>query len=231
MKHFRTMLVGLGIGLGGVALGSLPGQPTLQADGKRPTIPVAVENTPTVNVGRLPAITGSVSIAGQPVSVNVSTLPPVQLAPGTTVGVTGGNVSFSNTADTPIFVRDKDNAALMPFQTTLCSSSNNCTASGSTFTVPTGRRAVIEYVSTFCAPFIAGTQISVTLILATRVGGVEAIYRLNPGLPDSFDRFIANQQARIYADENTSIVFEGIITPAGTLAACTMVLSGYLVTL
>lgn len=228
MKHFRTMLVGLGIGLGGVALGSLPGQPTLQADGKRPTIPVAVENTPTVNVGRLPAITGSVSITGQPVSVNVNTLPAVQLAPGTTVGVTGGNFSFSNTADTPIFVRDKDNAALMPFQTTLC---NNCIPSGNTFTVPTGRRAVIEYTSSSCAAIVAGIQISVTLNLATTVGGVEAIYRLNPGLPDSFGRFIANQQARIYADENTSIAFDGIITPAGAPAVCTMVLSGYLVTL
>ena len=73
MKHFRTMLVGLGIGLGGVALGSLPGQPTLQAEGERHTVPVAVENTPTVNVRTLPAITGSVSITGQPVSVNVNT--------------------------------------------------------------------------------------------------------------------------------------------------------------
>lgn len=233
MKHFRTMLVGLGIGLGGVALGSLPGQPTLQADGKRPTIPVAVENTPTVNVRTLPAITGSVSIAGQPVSVNVNTLPAVQLAPGTTVGVTGGNFSFSNTASTPIFTRDKDNPALAPFQATLCASPtiNPCGNTPIDFAVPVGKTLVIEFVSTACFSNTTGSVVG-ALSLLTTVGGVLAQHRLAPGQPDIFGTIIANQQTRIYADAGTTIFLANGAQNNGQpgSASCNAVLSGYLVT-
>lgn len=184
MKHFGTMLVGLGIGLGGVVLGSLPSQPTVKADETRRTVPVAVENTPTVNVRTLPAITGSLSIAGQPVSVNVNTLPAVQLAPGTTVGVTGGNFSFSNTASTPIFTRDKDNPALAPFQATLCASPTINPCGNIDFAVPVGKTLVIEFVSTAC--FSATGSVVGALSLLTTVGGVLAQHRLAPGQPGGY---------------------------------------------
>lgn len=235
MKHFRTMLVGLGIGLGGVALGSLPGQPTLQAEGERHTVPVAVENTPTVNVRTLPAITGSVSITGQPVSVNVNTLPAVQLAPGTTVGVTGGSFSFSNTAGTPIFTRDKDNPALAPLQTTLCvyvtSRISPCGVTSSVFPVPVGTTFVIEFVSTACFSTATGWAEG-ALSLGTTVGGAFAQHRLPPGQQDIFGTIVANQQTRIYADAGTVIDLSASAqsTAQPGSAWCTVVLSGYLVT-
>ena len=241
MKHFRTMLVGLGIGLGGVALGSLPGQPTLRADGERHTVPVAVENTPTVNVRTLPAITGTVSITGQPVSVNVNTLPAVQLAPGTTVGVTGGNFSFSNTASTPIFTRDKDNPALAPFQITLCKGLTNipnvdlgCGGPGAdTFNpnTPIAKIIVIEFVSSQCGS--TGEWAVSGYRLRTTAGGIRTFHFLPPGQQfPGRGIVVGSQQTRIYTEPGMDVVlFVDALTTSGPgTALCNVTLSGYFVT-
>lgn len=125
-------------------------------------------------------------------------------------------------------MRDKDNPALMPFHTQLC---NACAPPGNNFTVPAGKTAVIEYVSGVW-PTAAETPASLNLF--TSVGGVQEDYIFsfsNSEQPDSNGNVIANQQTRIYADASTLMIFGGGSTPGGPPENCTMVLSGYLVTL
>jgi hypothetical protein len=175
-------------------------------------------------------VTGDVGISGTPT---------VQLAPGTMVGVTGGTFNLSNTPSTPIFTRDKDNPALAPFQTTLCSgqSSNNigCASSGSPsfFTVGANQLLVIEYVSVSCAASGSGSSVRGSSLF-TPVFGNTAIYNFPLGQPGPFGEFISNQQTRIYAGPGSSVslVADGQIAGGGVqgVFACNATLSGNLVT-
>ncbi len=81
MKQFsKVMLLALGFGLFAVVLSSLPSHiavasgtaPVLVQNTAANPVPVSYPTPPTVNVGTLPAISGSVSVSNLPSSQNVS---------------------------------------------------------------------------------------------------------------------------------------------------------------
>ncbi len=245
MERFgRIILLTLGLGLFAIALSFFPRRPVVAAP-PTPTIPVNVTNTPLPVTGNVNA---SITNASVPVSVqnaalnvnaaitntpnvNVANLPTVQLAAGTTVGVTGGTFSLSNTPTTPIFTRDVDNPAQQPFVGTLCAGTQNC--SSMAFSVPLSIaatstpvvRLVIEYYSIECfgvtAPDVP------TLYFNIFTGGTEYIYYPGPLVLSSDGNYYSNQQTRIYADPGSSVQL-GFFNPGGS-NACNVTVSGYLV--
>ena len=105
MKKFgQIMVMALGFGLLTIALSSITSKPVaaekvdpvLVTNTTAQAVPVRYATTPTVNVGTIPAISGSVS---------VSNFPSIQ------------NVSLSNTSATPLFV-DADSPARNSFTQT-----------------------------------------------------------------------------------------------------------------
>ncbi len=219
--------------------------------------PVKVTNTPLPVSGNLSAtVTGTVSanitnsaipvtgtvnanITNTP-SVNVSSLPAVQLAAGTTVGVSGGTISLSNTSTTPIFTRDVNNPSSEPFAASLCVG----TGPG---TCPTGSRfdyvvpatvglnstpvllAVIEYYSASC---VGVTPPSNSWFLDLNVRTAGSSNRHYVGLMlSSGSIYYSNQLTRLYADASSDIVAEFPWFEGGlATGSCNVTLSGYLVT-
>jgi hypothetical protein len=178
------------------------------------------------------------TIAAQ-VFVTNPTLPvsgTVQLAPGTTVGVTGGTFNFSNTPSTPVFTRDKDNPALRPFQILLCSGlndlGNNICGDPGSFVVDPNQRFVIEYVSVRCVQDGTGTVFYSSIV--TSVGGNSLAYFFPIGQANSAGgsgNATANQQTRIYADPGKSVRFDATGDSGSSgFFFCTATLSGNLVT-
>jgi hypothetical protein len=171
-------------------------------------------------------------------NVGINGTPTVQLAPGTMVGVTGGTFNFSNAPSTPIFTRDKDNPALTPFQTTLCSGISTVTftspcspANPNSFTVGANQELVIEYVSVRCGASGSGWAV-LESDLRTTAGGNSSIFAFPIGQSSGLGSPVSNQQTRIYADPNAAVTFTVGITQglgAGGFV-CMATLSGYLVT-
>src|SRR5262249_25107484 len=135
------------------------------------------------NVAAL-AITVSIAVnSRQAVAQNKGgpqvTIDPTQLPlPVTgTVGVSGTqNVKVTNPATDPVMVRDVDNDARHPFQTTLCKAAETtpaatCGNTPSSLMVSSNNRLVIEYVSGFCDQ--TGTGF-LQLNVSTTVGNTNA---------------------------------------------------------
>jgi hypothetical protein len=218
------------------------------------SVPVTVVNTPLPVTGNVNAsvngtVNANITNASVPVSgtvnanitntpsVNVSSLPAVQLAAGTTVGVTGG---LANTSATPIFTRDVNSPSSEPFVASLCVG----TGPG---TCPTGSRfdygvpatvglnstpvllAVIEYYSASC---VGVTPPSNSWFLDLNVRTAGSSNRHYVGLVlSSGSIYYSNQLTRLYADASSDIVaefpwFEGGVATG----SCNVTLSGYLVT-
>jgi hypothetical protein len=167
---------------------------------------VSVVNTPTVNIGA-----GSVGITGMP------------------------NVTVANTITNPVPVRDTDNPAIQPFQTEIALDLTSFTSKVGTFTVPAGKRLVIEFVSIF-AQVNQGQKELVNI--ETTAGNTVASYTVVPNFygtevssNPAFDVFVGNQQMRVYADPGSTVnilVYGQLNTNA--LGGQTVVsLSGYLV--
>jgi hypothetical protein len=169
-------------------------------------------------------------------NVGINNSPTVQLAPGTTVGVTGGTFNFSNTPSTPVFTRDKDNPALRPFQILLCSGlndlGNNICGDPGSFVVDPNQRFVIEYVSVRCVQDGTGTVFYSSIV--TSVGGNSLAYFFPIGQANSAGgsgNATANQQTRIYADPGKSVRFDATGDSGSSgFFFCTATLSGNLVT-
>lgn len=145
MKQFgKMMLLALGFGILTVVLSYIPSRPAAAA-GAAPVfvtntggspVPVSYPTTPTVNVGTLPAISGSVSVSNFPNTQNVS------------FNGTAQPISFSNTSTTPLFV-DTNGPAREAV-------SGNCNAQGTNASgvtsctlvlVPAGKVLVVESLS------------------------------------------------------------------------------------
>ena len=128
----------------------------------------------------------------------------------------GHNVTVVNT---PLPVMDVDNPARQPFQATV------------PFTVPAGKRLVIEYLSAAARTSSTCRLLSVTLY--TRVNGQEEplIHTFTPVLTggDTANNFYTvSQQTRIYADP-LSLVFDGFSSLPCEPSITRPVVSGYLV--
>jgi hypothetical protein len=129
----------------------------------------------------------------------------------------------------PLLVRDLDNPARQPINAgTECNLLEGCTAF--IFTVPSGKRLVIEYVS-IDADMPVG---QVTLFsIETTAGGKQLIHRL-PQTPPAVKfggegRANMGQQVRLYADPGTRVVVNGIRNELVGGWVYNFTLSGYLV--
>ncbi|HWN99211.1 MAG TPA: hypothetical protein VNS63_08075, partial [Blastocatellia bacterium] len=122
----------------------------------------------------------------------------------------------------PLVVRDLDNPALQPFVATLLSVNPNT----SFFTVPSGKRLVIEYVSGQGTLPTGDKLLFVRLQINT--GGSTVFHRFLPvltGTEGNVDVFLVSQQTRLYAEPGSSVILSG--PPANTIFSVTV--SGYLV--
>src|SRR5262245_25637173 len=145
MKGFAQHLKSIGVWTFVVVIAAatipLPKPTPVEAAG---SAPVTIVNSPLpVTLSGTGSITGNVTAAqGGDWSVGVTSLPAVQLAPGTTVGITA-----SNTTTSPIFSKDVDEPAKTAYVVFLCASTESSCDGAS---VPVGTRYVIEQVSGSC---------------------------------------------------------------------------------
>jgi hypothetical protein len=90
----------------------------------------------------------------------------------TSRGATDPPVTVINTPAQPVPVRDVDNPARQPFQTSTSSLTNAFNAQGfglTLTTVPAGKRLVIEFVSAACSPTGGGGVVPNPLRVTTQV--------------------------------------------------------------
>jgi len=156
-----------------------------------------------------------VNTPANPVPVTGSVTGTVELAPD-------ASVLIDNTVADPVRVRSV-NDAIQPVQASASCSANpgvlGC-APADFYTVPAGKRLVIEYVSMSTCTLIGGSaQLSIT----TTVGGGSATHFVNtappatgPGttafacnFPGASSTTAVGQQVRLYADAGTIVFVEG----------------------
>ena len=188
--------------------------------------PVTVVNTPLpVSLIGTGNISGSVNAAQSGAwNVGVTSLPSVQLAAGPTVGITGG---LSNTAASPLFVRDVDEPGRNAYVVFVCQSTESPCGG---VTVPAGNRYVIEQLAGECqvgtGAHIYGFRLHASLNGADHVYPVREDISADSGGGQTTTGFFF-QPARIYADGGTqlSVTFADL----GGSAFCGVTLSGHLV--
>jgi hypothetical protein len=193
------------------------------------TAPVTVVNTPLpVTLQGTGTITGDVN-ATQSGSwnVGVTSLPAVQLAAGTTVGINGGSLALDDPAKTAYAV-------------TLCATdTDDCAVNPSTATLPVGTRFVIEVASGDC--FVRNEGIH-GWTLGARLNGVDHEYQISDKISSHDDdsaRGLFFNQGRIYADGgvvsglSVHLVSAGFFEShdLGPEGVCNITLSGYLVSM
>lgn len=221
MKQFsKLMLLAFGFGLLGVVLSSLSNHPVAAQGSSVPVtvvntaarpVPVSYPTTPTVNIGTLPPIAGSVSIAGQPLSVNVANTP----------SLTEQGTPF---AQQLCFVSG---------------AVGGCFGAQPSFTVGSNQHLIIEYVSAFCV-LNGGTNgnADVNLLDLTVVtGGVSVFHAFGPFFQGQLAStgqtlyFQVAQQTRLYADPSSTVLAAGVFGQAndGSLI-CRVSLSGRMTT-
>jgi hypothetical protein len=174
---------------------------------------------------------------GQGKSVNAP--PPFDVNVVNTPLPVTGTVSVSNLGDAPLPVRDVDNPARQPIQANIIEVPPQI-PNPVLFTVPAGKRLVIEYVS---ADIQAANSQCVTAprySLRTTTGGValnhffhsELTGTLGAAANEATRAYGLSQQTRIYADPNTQVTLD-ILTDAfpscGFMVNDGIHVSGYLV--
>ena len=130
-------------------------------------------------------------------------------------------VSVSNTIQN----HDVDNPARQPFQFTLAPSSNVSNTATDSYTVPAGKRVVLEYYSAQLTEYPVGGYGYMYLI--TTGGGRTAYYKAVPVVASATPM---NQVTRIYADPGTTIQ-ASVTSSSGSSCGGNMILSGYFVDL
>jgi len=225
-QHLRT--TGVLTFLVALAVATIPLRKPMHAQGPGPaagSAPVTVVNTPLpISLTGTGNISGNVNAAQSGAwNVGVTSLPPVQLAPGTTVGISGGSGL--------IFARDVDEPARNAYVTRLCvSTESTCTG----VTVPFGTRYVIEQVSGQCN---VGSESSLYgFRLTARLNGVDNVYHFRDDISaggggDTTTGFFF-QETRIYVDGGVENGISAELAGTGGehhSASCGITLSGHLV--
>ena len=127
-------------------------------------------------------------------------------------------------------IRDVDNPAMQPFQAAgSCSLGGGCCCGNNVYTVPSGKRAVVEYVSAQCPQFPSG--FGCAGFVQTTLNGVMVSHSLR-AVPASNGTFnTVGQQVRIYGDAGTVITAGGYSTGGPATGTINLAISGYLVDL
>lgn len=170
------------------------------------TAPVTVMNTPLpVQLQGTGSIAGTVQAAqsGQ-WSVDVGSLPAVQLAAGTTVGTS-----------------DLESSVRQAYAVDLCN--DNCGA-GAAATLPVGNRFVIENVSGKCYITVSTQALANAIVFASLNGQMHS-YQLVGQQQGALER-VFNNQVRIYADGG---VPNGLSIGGDGNEVCRATLSGRLI--
>ena len=125
-----------------------------------------------------------------------------------------GTINVGNLGDSPLPVRDVDNPARQPIQANIIEVPPQI-PNPILFTVPAGKRLVIEYVS---ADIQANTQCATAPLYALRTttGGValnhffqsEFTGTLGAAANEATRAYGLSQQTRIYADPNTTVTLD-----------------------
>ena len=186
----------LGFVLAGMALLAL----TLISPGSAAPTPPAPTNVNIVS----PLTSGAVTVGG---TVNVGTMPSVSISGTPTVGLAGGSsVLVGNNAANPVLVRDVDSPGMQPFEALgdagMSPGADNTNVE--LFTVDSGKRLVIEYVSAHFS--IPTGQKFIDVRLQDTVG---APYHLVPvllGTRDSRDIFSISQPLRMYVGPGHTVL-------------------------
>jgi hypothetical protein len=169
----------------------------------------------TTNMGNEAPPTQNIYVVNIP-SANVSNTP---------------NVQAGNTTTNPVPIRDVDNAAGQPFQINLGIkvAAGDLFATGS-FTVPTCKQLVIEFVSALAA--ISSGE-NLTLQFTTIAGGACAPFTLPAFLQSTFggtvDDYAVAQLMQVYADPGRSVRFLLSQSTSNAGALADIDVSGYLV--
>jgi hypothetical protein len=183
----------------------------------------------TVNIGNAAATPVQAKI------VNAATAPvqtKIVNAASAPVPVTG-NMNISNNAGNPVLVRVVDEGAREPFQKSIF-------ARGGSFTVPAGKRLVIEFASANIAVVQDLKVMNVTITNKLSTSASAQIHFLVANFAGTAnnvqgfgvsDRFSASQQMRVYAGPGTEVTtgFD-LSTNTGTVVFSTVTISGYLET-
>ncbi len=135
----------------------------------------------------------------------------------------GGAVAVQVTGTT--VVSDTDNAARHPFQIALSPSSTVSSSATDSYTVPAGKRLVIEYISCQLTQDPSGGY--GYMYLVTTTGGNQEFYKVIPPISSTVPQ---NQLVRLYADPGT-LVQADVIQSSGTSCGGLVLVSGYLVNL
>jgi hypothetical protein len=223
VRHFsKLLLVVLSSAALILGLSLLPGQ---KAEGKSGATPVYVTNSSV-----------PVSVSGTP-SVNItnSSLPvtlsgAVDLASGSSVLV--GNTTDGSGNPVPLVTRNADGPAGSAMQAELCDEIGGSTAcdsetnsSGSSITVPTDERLVIQFASGKC---VAPSGSFATVELQTTVGGTTFDHEILLHPVPSSDFSEMSQRVRVYADPSSTVhLYE--TNGGSTTGYCTLGISGYTV--
>jgi hypothetical protein len=142
------------------------------------------------------------------------------------------SVLITNKANNPVFIKDVDLAARQPFQWDKTVDFDPSQLGGSaSFTVPAGKRLVIEFVSGDI--FVTKGKI-VTFGVNTTVNGTATAHHLlltpQGGSGGYIESYLASQSLRLYADSNTTVTL-GVNSTEGGDTKGFFTVSGYLVNL
>jgi hypothetical protein len=199
----------------------------------------------SVGINGTPNVTST--IVGTP-NVNVASLPAVQISGSP-------NFTLNNTPTTPLFNRDVDSPARLPFRVPLCTSPDPTRCfdpqvftlplglsyfdfQGGTFTV-SNPRFVIEQITAECManPGTVLPELDVTTALTFPQGTLRSVSTfplpITATLPDGEIFSVFAQMVRLYADPGTNLSLEAqhaqsTAPPAPASYVCNATLTGYL---
>jgi hypothetical protein len=132
-------------------------------------------------------------------------------------------VQVTNGTSDPVSVKDLNNPAQQPIQFTLSPSSGVSNDAVASYTVPAGKRLVMEYYSAQLTQYPSGGY--AYMYLDNTAGGNTNYWKV---IPPSSTTVPINQQTRMYADAGTSVTAE-VTQSSGTSCGGNINVSGYLV--
>jgi hypothetical protein len=142
------------------------------------------------------------------------------------------DVNVINPTNSPVPVRDVDNAARQPFQSHIQCSLDGTNSCDGTITAPSGKELVIEFVSIDL--FADSGVMAYPPNLAVPQNGSQEVYffPLALQIDDGSEAvFVGAHQTRLYAAASGEVQLHCAVAQSVSLGACNATISGYLVDL
>ena len=147
--------------------------------------------------------------------------------------IAGGTVQIGNTPSAPVPVLDVASGARQPFQAFIVEAlqdGENNAGDRASFTVPAGKRLVIEHV-TYLEPVPAGQgrRVRLDAVADGRACRHQLLLERGPGFSGGTEDVKASQPIRAYADGGTSVIFRVSRNATSGVSGFNISVSGYLV--